>query len=367
MFSIPALNTQCLADIHHRIDTKTKPPGSLGLLEALAARIAQIQWQGAVGNIEINRPTLLVFAADHGIATHSVSIAPQAVTRQMVLNFLDGGAAINCFCRTSGMELMVVDAGMIEALESSSERLMQRRVGAGTADFSVQAAMTHKEYQKALISGAALAQQLTLSGCNLLAFGEMGIGNTSSASALLALLNDCSAADVAGRGTGITDEQLGLKRRLIDSALERVRSTYTDLSDASILLREVGGFEIVQMVGAMLAAAEHRSVLLIDGFIVSVAALMASRINPRVVDYMVFAHRSAEAAHQDVLQQLNAEPLLDIGLRLGEGTGAALALPLVQACCEYYNNMASFESANIVVELDEEEETKALSEEVERG
>ena len=354
MFSIPALNRECLADIHQRIDTKTKPPGSLGQLEALASQIAQIQWQGDITVLELNQPTMLVFAADHGIAMNNISIAPQSVTQQMVLNFLGGGAAINCFCRSNDLELLVIDAGMVAPLQTDNPMLMERRIGPGTRDFSKQPAMSQKEYQQALISGAALAQQLTLSGCNLLAFGEMGIGNTSSASALLALIKGCEAVDVVGRGTGISDEQLALKQQLIAQALERVRASHPNLNDAAVLLQEVGGFEIVQMVGAMLAAAEHRSVLLIDGFIVSVAALVASRINPRVVDYMVFAHRSAEAAHLEVLQQLEAEPLLDLGLRLGEGTGAALALPLLRAACEFYNHMASFESANIHVVIDDD-------------
>ncbi|MBM96418.1 MAG: nicotinate-nucleotide--dimethylbenzimidazole phosphoribosyltransferase [Oceanospirillaceae bacterium] len=355
MFSIPALNSGCLADIHQRIDNKTKPPGSLGQLEALASQIAQIQWQGEITELELNQPTMLVFAADHGIAAHDISIAPQAVTQQMVLNFIHGGAAINSFCRSSDMELRVVDAGMIAPIETDSPVLMKRRVGNGTRDFSKEPAMTQKEYQQALISGAALAQQLTLSGCNLLGFGEMGIGNTSSASALLALVKGNEAIHVVGRGTGISDEQLVLKQQLIAQALERVRGSGQNLNDAAVLLQEVGGFEIVQMVGAMLAAAEHRSVLLIDGFIVSVAALVASLINPRVVDYMVFAHRSAEGAHWDVLQLLEAEPLLDLGLRLGEGTGAALALPLLRVACDFYNNMASFESASVDVVIDDED------------
>lgn len=353
MFSIPALSPDCLAEIRQRIDTKTKPPGSLGQLEALATQLAQIQWHGPETRLELSQPTMLVFAADHGIACHPISIAPQAVTRQMVQNFLSGGAAINCFCQVSGMELLVIDAGILEPVETDSPMLLQRRTGAGTQDFSQQAAMTAEQYRQALVSGAALGQQLVASGCQVIGFGEMGIGNTSSASALLALVANQQAAEVVGRGTGISDEQLTLKCQLVDQALTRVWETHQDNLNTATLLQEVGGFELVQMIGTMLAAAEQRAVLLIDGFIVSVAALMACRLDPNVRDYMIFAHRSAESAHRDVLQRMDAEPLLDLGLRLGEGTGAAMALPLLQAACAFYNDMASFDSTNIEVNLDE--------------
>lgn len=351
MFSIPTLNPDCLVAIRQRIDNKTKPPGSLGQLEALATQLAQIQWHGADTRLSLAQPTMLVFAADHGIARHPVSIAPQAVTRQMVLNFLAGGAAINCFCKSSDMALQVIDAGILEPVESTSPMLLQRRVGAGTDDFSVQAAMSPQQYQQALLSGAALGQQQVASGCQVLGFGEMGIGNTSSAAALLVLATGQEAVDVVGRGTGISMEQLELKRQLVAQAVARVKATHKGSLDTATLLQEVGGFEIVQMIGTMLAAAEQRAVLLIDGFIVSVAALLACRMYPQVRDYMIFSHRSAEAAHWDVLQALEAEPLLDMQLRLGEGTGAALALPLLRAACAFYNDMASFDSANIDVDI----------------
>ncbi len=352
MFSIPALNPDCLAEIRQRIDTKTKPPGSLGQLEALATQIAQIQWQGSDTRLLLDQPTMLVFTADHGIATHPISIAPQAVTRQMVQNFLDGGAAINCFCRSVGMELLVVDAGITEAISTNNPMLASRRIAAGTRDFSIEAAMTAEEYQRGVISGAALAQGLMANGCTVLGFGDMGIGNTSSASALLALVTGQEASGVVGRGTGIGDDQLLLKRQLIDQALERVRRLHGSEPGNEVWLQEVGGFEIVEMIGAMLAAAEQGAILLIDGFIASIAALMAYRLNPNVLSYMVFSHQSAEAAHLDILGLMQAEPLLDLGLRLGEGTGAALALPLLQAACCFYNDMASFDSADIEVNLD---------------
>ncbi|MDP2548319.1 nicotinate-nucleotide--dimethylbenzimidazole phosphoribosyltransferase [Oceanobacter sp. 4_MG-2023] len=348
-FDIPALGQAGQAQIQQRIDQKTKPPGALGALEVLAAQLAQIQQlDGGDEEIRITRPTMLVFAADHGIARHPVSIAPQAVTRQMVLNFLAGGAAINCFCQSSDMALQVIDAGVIQPLDADHRSLLRRRVGPGSADFSAQPAMTAEQYQRALYLGADVAREVIAQGSNVLGLGEMGIGNTSSASALLALAENLAVEQVIGRGTGINDDQLLLKSELVGRGVQRVRAAYADASPA-VALQEVGGFEIVQIVGAILAAAAQRTVILVDGFIVTVAALLACRMEPGCRDYMVFCHHSAEPAHRLALQALEANPLLDLGLRLGEGTGAALALPLLRAAAGFYNQMASFASAGVEV------------------
>ncbi len=351
-FDIQAVGNTWLTHIQQRIDEKTKPLGSLGELEGLAARLAQIQIQTldgvAAGRINIVRPTMLVFAADHGIAGHPISIAPQAVTEQMVRNFLAGGAAINCFCQANEMALMVIDAGMISPVCSDHPLLLTRRVSAGTDDFSQHAAMTAAQCQQALRYGADVARDQISAGSNVLGFGEMGIGNTSSASAVLALLENIAVDRVVGRGTGINDDQLQLKRELIHQAVQRIRSMHPEVT-ADIAMQEAGGFEIVQMVGAMLAAAEQRVTILVDGFIVSVAALLACRMAPNCRDYLVFCHQSAESAHGLTLQALNARPLLSLGLRLGEGTGAALALPLLRAAAAFYNDMATFASAGVEV------------------
>ncbi len=327
--------------IQQHIDQKTKPLGALGRLEELACQLALIQRQE---RITIEQPTMLVFAADHGIARHGISIAPSDVTRQMVLNFLGGGAAINCFCREHQIELKVVDAGILTPIDDP--RLIHQRLGAGTADLSVEPAMSQEQAHLGLQLGSELAKAQIAAGCNLLAFGEMGIGNTTPASALLAALTGIPVAACVGRGTGIDDAQLGRKISLVSQALARVG----DGSDPVRLLAELGGFEIAQITGAMLAAAEQQITMLIDGFIVTSAALLAVKIAPAARDYMIFSHGSSEGSgHGIMLETLKARPLLDLGLRLGEGTGAALALPLLRSACAFYNEMASFASAGVSV------------------
>ncbi|WP_221794967.1 nicotinate-nucleotide--dimethylbenzimidazole phosphoribosyltransferase [Oceanobacter mangrovi] len=351
VYEIKTLDDNCRKLAQQRIDNKTKPPGSLGKLEGLAALLAQMQAEVACQPpqaIQIKQPTMLVFAADHGIARQPVSIAPQAVTGQMVLNYLNNGAAINCFCASNDMALEIVDMGMVEPVADVSGKLVSARAGAGTEDFSVQPAMTFEQLLAALESGNQIARKHIRNGSNLLAFGEMGIGNTTSAAALLVLLEDLSVVQAVGRGTGISDEQLQLKTDLVRQAVERVRATHRVVS-SQVAMMEVGGFEIVAMVGAMLTAAERGCSILVDGFIVSIAALLAVRIEPSSRDYMIFAHRSAELAHELTLRALAADPLLDLGLRLGEGTGAALALPLLRCACAFYNDMATFESAGVTV------------------
>ena len=327
--------------IQQHIEQKTKPLGALGRLEELACQLALIQRQE---RITIEQPTMLVFAADHGIARHGISIAPSDVTRQMVLNFLGGGAAINCFCREHQIELKVVDAGILTPIDDP--RLIHQRLGAGTADLSVEPAMSQEQAHLGLQLGSELAKAQIAAGCNLLAFGEMGIGNTTPASALLAALTGIPVADWVGRGTGIDDAQLSRKISLVSQALARVG----DGSDPVRLLAELGGFEIAQITGAMLAAAEQQITMLIDGFIVTSAALLAVKIAPAARDYMIFSHGSSEGSgHGIMLETLKARPLLDLGLRLGEGTGAALALPLLRSACAFYNEMASFASAGVSV------------------
>ncbi|MDN4503081.1 nicotinate-nucleotide--dimethylbenzimidazole phosphoribosyltransferase [Alteromonadaceae bacterium BrNp21-10] len=349
---IPTLDKQCIATIDGRINSKTKPLGALGKLEDLARQLAQIQWQQnqPTDNIQIHQPCMLIFAGDHGIARNGISIAPPEVTGQMVLNFLAGGAAINCFCRTVNMDLRVIDAGMLQAATIQHEKLSEKRVGEGTGDFSAVPAMTLVQAEQCLKYGAEVAQQQISAGSNVLAFGEMGIGNTSSASALLSLLADLPPQQTVGKGTGIDEAQYAKKLQLIQQALQRVSDNHGDsVQSPSVALSEVGGFEIAQIVGAMLATAEAGKIIIVDGFIVSVAALIATKIAPLSRQFMIFAHTSAEQAHEKVLQLLGAKPLLSLDMRLGEGTGAALALPLLQAAASFYNDMATFESAQVKV------------------
>jgi len=339
-WDIKPLNNTNLGLISEAINQKTKPLGALGELEALATQIALIQ---NTKTISIN-PVMIIFAADHGIADEGVSIAPSIVTQQMVLNFLHGGAAINCFCRTQNLPLFVVDAGIKYPIKPQPAELINQRIAAGTKNFSQEAAMTLTEAEQALNLGAALAQDFIQRGFNVLALGEMGIGNSSSAAALLAAISKAPVEDCTGRGTGIGDEQFIKKTGLIQQALKRI----TDNSPIT-LLSELGGFEIAQICGAMLATAQAGKIILVDGFIVSVAALLSVEIHPSVRDYMIFAHQSHEKGHQLLLKRLNANPLLDLGLRLGEGTGAALAVPLLKAAASFYNDMATFASTGIDV------------------
>ncbi|MFA0282640.1 nicotinate-nucleotide--dimethylbenzimidazole phosphoribosyltransferase [Vibrio sp. 10N.222.51.E8] len=341
------LDTKYSQYIQHRIDQKTKPLGALGLLEKIAHQLALIQSQGkesAVEHIELNKPSIIIFAGDHGIADEGVSIAPSAVTQQMVLNFLSGGAAINCFCAVNNIDITVVDTGILLPVESDSPMLISQRLGTRTNNFANEAAMSLETVERGIELGSELVSRTISNGTNIIMFGEMGIGNTSSASAILSAVANRTAAECVGLGTGINNEQLSRKVEVVEQGVARC----TGLDPKSILA-QVGGYEIVQMVGAFLGAYQNRTPVLVDGFIVSVAAYVATLIEPNCRDYMIFAHRSEESGHKILLELLDAEPLLDLGLRLGEGTGAALAMPIIRAAAEFYNNMASFESAGVTV------------------
>jgi len=351
-WNIPPLDQTQLPDICMHIDSKTKPLGALGQLETLAQKLSLIQGyhSGNYQHIDINQPSIMIFAADHGIAKNGVSIAPSEVTGQMVANFLVGGAAINCFCDSLDIQMKVVDAGMLAPVQNPHPILMNQRIAAGTADFSSEPAMTYAQAEQCLLLGEQAAKRQLATGTNVLGFGEMGIGNTSAASALFSVLTGLPTAHTTGVGTGITAEQLDKKIQLISLALKRVQEKYaSDKLTPQSALVEVGGFEIGQIVGAMLATASAAKTILVDGFIVSVAALIAMRIAPNVQQFMIFAHCSAENAHQLLLEELKATPLLDLGLRLGEGTGAALAVPLLKVAANFYNNMATFDSAQVRV------------------
>ena len=330
--------------IQQKIDLKTKPLGALGLLESLALQIARVQ--GATlpqDTLKIAHPTLLVFAGDHGIAAQGVSIAPSEVTRQMVQNFAHGGAAINVFCRQVGFKLEVIDCGILTPVEGV-EGIINQRLGAGTEAIHLAPAMALNTVDKGFVMARDLIERHHQAGCNLIAFGEMGIGNTSAAAAIMAAMMQLDVADCVGRGTGINAETLARKLALIEQALQLHQHA---LTGPKAVLACLGGFEIVQMTGAILAAAERKMLVVIDGFIATAAALVAVNIAPNVRDYLIFAHQSDEQGHLRMLDFLQAKPLLALGLRLGEGTGAALALPLIQAAVNFYNQMASFSDAGI--------------------
>ena len=343
-------NPSLQASLRHQIDHKTKPLGALGQIEILALQLGLIQQSG---RIELRQPQVVVFAADHGLADEGVSAYPQAVTVQMVLNMLQGGAAVNVLARQHGFGMTVVDAGVatpIPALPASATlitsgndsrtRLLSHRMGPGTRNMAHGPAMTEAQALATLQQGMAVVRELP---GNVVAFGEMGIGNTSSASLLLAALSDVPLEAVVGRGTGLSDDQLTHKQRVLHKMAQLHAAARTPLA----ALAAVGGFEIAMMAGAMLQAASERRVVLVDGFIAGAASLVARGLNPHCADYLVYTHRSAEAGHRLMLNQLQAQPLLDLGMRLGEGSGALVAWPLVQSAALLMNEMASFESAGV--------------------
>lgn len=352
-WQISKLNDSLKANVQTQIDMKTKPLGSLGQLESLAMQLSLIA-QTHNTELKADQCTLLIFAADHGIADAGVSIAPSEVTGQMVANFIEGGAAINCFCRVNQINLKVIDAGVKFPPNIQSEHLINQWISAGTLNIAEQSAMTLTQAEKAIKKGACVAKTQIELGTDVIGFGEMGIGNTSSASALLCVLLAQPAEQTVGRGTGISDEQFKRKKALVQQAVERVlikheKAELSQLNSLSMfeLLAELGGFEIAQMVGAMLQTAALGKPIVVDGFIVSVAALIAFNLNQNIADYFIFAHQSNEQAHLSILNHVKASALLQLDLRLGEGTGAALAMPLIKSAIEFYNHMATFEHANI--------------------
>jgi len=338
--TIQPLDQTLAASLVNKINNKTKPLGALGQLEALALQTGLVQQTLAP---QLQSPVMMVFAGDHGIVKSGVTPYPQEVTMQMVLNFLNGGAGINVFAKQNQMQVRVIDAGVNHQFEAHPE-LINAKVGMGTRNFLNEPAMTIAECEQALNKGVALAQAEIANGSNVLGFGEMGIGNTSAAAAIMAVLCGLPVASCVGRGTGLDDAGLQKKTALIEQAVSKHQ---LDGKDALQVLATFGGFEIAMMAGAMLGAAQQRAMLLIDGFIATAALLVASRLQPTVLEYCVFSHCSDESGHRLMLQHLKATPLLNLGLRLGEGTGAALAYPLLQAAVNFLNQMASFESANV--------------------
>ncbi len=322
--------------LDHAINNKTKPLGSLGLLETVAKQIGMIQQTVCP---TIYRPSILVFAGDHGIVAENVSAFPQSVTWQMVENFLAQGAAINVFANQNDCALHVIDAGVNHDF-GARDGLIDRKIGPGTRNFLHDAAMDKDACALAMKRGISLVDDLD---ANVIGFGEMGIGNTSAAAAIMHKLTGVSVAECVGAGAGLSHDGVAHKKNVIERAVER----HAAVSQPLDVLAAFGGFEIAMMAGAMLRAAERRMVLLIDGFIVTSALLVAARLQPAILDYCVFSHCSNERGHTRMLENLGARPLLALGLRLGEGSGCALALPLLRAAASFLNEMATFDSAQV--------------------
>jgi len=318
----------------------TKPPGSLGELESLATLLSALQ---QTDTPQCDNVKITIFAADHGIAAEGVSAFPQSVTGQMVQNFASGGAAISVLAKSLNASLQVINIGTVDQLEPISG-VEDQRIAAGTANFTVKSAMTEEQLQKALSIGQRAIKNALDEGVQLWIGGEMGIANTTSATALACAYFDIAAAEIVGPGTGLDNAGQIHKSAVIHKAL--------DLFNASAQkplknLQYLGGFEIAALTGAYIAAAQAGIPVIVDGFICSVAALYAQAINPSITPWLLFSHQSAEPGHQQVLSAFEQQPMLDLGLRLGEASGAATVLPLIRLACDLHNNMATFCEAEI--------------------
>jgi len=333
--------------LQHKIDFKTKPLRALGKLESIALQAGLIQ---NTLSPSIHHPHIVVFAADHGIAaTGLVNPYPQEVTAQMVMNFLQGGAAINVFCRQHRIALTVVDAGVNFNWNNSitDSSFINAKITFGTKNYLEEPAMTEAETALAIGWGKQIVADIASAGSNCIGFGEMGIGNTSSASLIMSAVTGIAVEDCVGRGTGVSDEQYAIKIATLQTAFRKHLPAIVQSPSPHTILRHWGGFEIAMMTGAFLQAAALKMIIVVDGFITTAALLLAQLIDKRVIDYCIFGHTSNEKGHKKMLEYLHAEPLLQLDMRLGEGTGAALAMPLVQSAVLFMNEMASFDTAGI--------------------
>ena len=337
---IQPTDPRLLAQAQARLDRLTKPVGSLGRLEELAARYVMI-----TGELkpQIPRGAVFTFAADHGVTAEGVSAYPSAVTPQMILNFLRGGAAVNVLARHVGIEVRVVDIGVNFDFEAAPG-LIHKKVMPGTKNLLAESAMSPAQAEQALQVGIELAREAAQQGIGLIGTGEMGIGNTTASSAITAVLPGRPVSEVTGRGTGIDDASHAHKIEVIQRALVLHR---LDQADAMQVLTKVGGLEIAGLAGLMLGAAAARIPVVLDGFIAGAAALIAVGLQPRCKDYLIASHRSVERGHQAILEHLGLKPLFDLDLRLGEGTGACLGMSLVFAAIKVLTEMATFDEAGV--------------------
>jgi len=337
-FYIPKIGNRLYSTIQHKIDFKTKPIGALGQLEKISNQIGRVQ---GTDSPNLSSPTIVVFAGDHGIALDGVSAFPQEVTYQMVMNFLNEGAAINVFCNQNNIDLKVVDAGVNYDFPDN-KNLINAKIAKGTKSYLKEAAMTKEQCEAAIKVGAELCSKIHDDGSNIIGFGEMGIGNTSAASLIMSKICNIPIVDCVGRGTGLDNDGLIKKIEILKKA-----SKIHDVTTPYNILRSYGGFEMAMMCGAMLQAAQNRMIIMVDGFIATSVFLVAHGIEPEIMEYAIFCHQSDEQGHKKMLEYLQAEPLLNLGMRLGEGTGCALAYPLIKSAVNFLNEMANFDSAGI--------------------
>ena len=326
-------------ELKHKIDTKTKPPGALGKLEDLAYQIAKVQ---KTLSPNLKKPTMLVFAADHGISDEGVSPFPKEVTWQMVMNFIGGGAAINVFCKQNNFDLNVVDAG-VDHNFPETDGLINAKIAYGTQNMKLTEAMTIEQCKQAMNKGAEIVNEKARLGSNIIGFGEMGISNTSAASLLMSKFCDIPIEETVGKGTGHDAKGMIHKKTI----LTKVAQLHKDKTSPIEILSAVGGFEIAMMTGAILESYRNDMIILIDGFISTSALLAAHAMQNNILDHCIFTHKSDENGHAKMLEFLNADPVLQLNMRLGEGSGAAIAYPIIESAVNFLNEMASFESAGV--------------------
>ncbi len=337
-FNIKPVDTTTTNSIWCHINQKTKPIGALGKLESLAHKIALIQQKK---QLSLNIPKILLLAGDHGLAEEAISPYPQAVTFEMVRNFTGQGAAINVFARQHAISLDIIDCGIKNP--NGLDGVIPMRLGPGTKNSLREPAMSSEQIDQALHSGAQLVRDAFNQGCEIIGFGEMGIGNSSAAALITSSILDLPIERTVGRGTGCNNEQLAQKTSILKQVLARPGSLMTPLQ----AMREFGGFEMAVALGGMLQAASLGMIAMIDGFIMGSVALCAVKLYPQSQDYFIFCHKSASPGHQHILTAISADPLLDLGMRLGEGSGVAVAWPIIASAVRFYNEMSSFAEAEV--------------------
>jgi nicotinate-nucleotide--dimethylbenzimidazole phosphoribosyltransferase len=338
-FTIEPATKDIIPFLIEKIDNLTKPKGSLGRLEELAVQIGSIQ---KTLTPQLTNPQHIIFGGDHGITAEGISYSPPEVTPQMVFNFVEGGAGINFLARQHNIKMKVVDSGINYDFENL-DVLIDRKIRKGTRNYLYESAMTAEELNRCIEHGAQVVRDCRTDGTNIISFGEMGIGNTSSSSMWMSALTGISLEKCVGAGSGFDSE--GVKRKY--TILQQAMDNYTGDGSVADIMKYFGGYEMVMAVGAMLQAAELKMVILIDGFIMTNCILAASKLYPEVLDYCIFGHQGDEAGHKLVIDYLNAKPLLYFGLRLGEGTGALCAYPLVDSAVRMINEMSTFKHAKV--------------------
>lgn len=343
-FEIKAPDNSIKKDITKKIDNLNKPKGSLGRLESLAMQICLIQ---QTLSPKLTGQCHILFGSDHGIERENVSVSPRDVTWQQMINFTRGGGGVNMFCRQHGFKLYIVDTGVDHDLTEYKE-IINRKIVNGTANFRYKDAMTEEQFEQAIDIGCEMLDKCVADcGCNIISLGEMGIANTSPSSVWMSLFGNIELEKCVGAGAGLDTPGIRHKYEVLSEAVNNFKRRHDDTSDPKTIIRCFGGFEMVSAIGAMLRAAELHIIIMVDGFIMTACALAASMLYPDVKDYMIFGHKGDETGHRKMLELLGAEPLLNLGLRLGEGTGALCSFPIIDSSVRMINEMNNFDNANI--------------------